>query len=310
MILITGGAGFIGINFVHYLREKNLAHKILVADKLTYSANAKDIQKLKDIKFEIVDIADKAALEELFKKYYIDSIVNFAAETHVDNSIENCDVFVQSNIVGTVNLLQLAKKYTVRRFLHVSTDEVFGSIEEGDFNEHSPIAPRNPYSASKAAAEHFVKSFSNTYGLPTVIVNCSNNYGPYQHTEKFVARAIDTLRKGGNIPVYGNGQQVRDWIYVKDCVRAIYEVHIKGRIGERYCIGGDSTITNLDLARLILKEMNLSDDRLEFVADRPGHDQRYSTDCSKLKDELGWKAEFTLDQGIKETIRWINENRI
>lgn len=310
MILITGGAGFIGINFVHYLREKNLAHKILVADKLTYSANAKDIQKLKDIKFEIVDIADKAALEELFKKYYIDSIVNFAAETHVDNSIENCDVFVQSNIVGTVNLLQLAKKYIVRRFLHVSTDEVFGSIEEGDFNEHSPIAPRNPYSASKAAAEHFVQSFSNTYGLPTVIVNCSNNYGPYQHTEKFVARAIDTLRKGGNIPVYGNGQQVRDWIYVRDCVRAIYEVHIKGRIGERYCIGGDSTITNLDLARLILKEMNLSSDRLEFVADRPGHDQRYSTDCSKLKDELGWKAEFTLNQGIKETIRWINENRI
>jgi len=309
MILITGGAGFIGINFVHYLKNQGLAHKILVADKLTYAANKKEIQTIKDIKFEIVDISDLNATENLFKKYQIDSVINFAAESHVDNSIRDCTEFIKTNINGTVNLLQLSVKYSVRRFLQISTDEVFGEIlSPNQFNEQSIISPRNPYSASKASAEHFVESFHNTYSLPTLIVNCSNNYGPFQFKEKLVPLAIHNILNNVPIPIYGNGTQIRDWIYVEDTCSAIYKVFVNGQIGERYCIGGDNEIANIDLIKIIMQEMGRGE--VQLVTDRPGHDKRYSTDCSKIKNELGWSANWTLNKGITETIRWINENRI
>jgi dTDP-glucose 4,6-dehydratase len=309
MILITGGAGFIGINFVHYLKQQGLAHKILVADKLTYAANKKEIQNIKDIKFEIVDISNFNDTENLFKKYQIDSVINFAAESHVDNSIKDCTEFVKTNVVGTVNLLQLSVKYSVRRFLQISTDEVFGeTLSPYKFNEQSSISPRNPYSASKASSEHFVESFHNTYSLPALIVNCSNNYGPFQFKEKLVPLAIHNILNNIPVPIYGTGQQIRDWIYVEDCCSAIYEVFINGRIGERYCIGGDNEIANIDLVKMIMQEMGRGE--ILLVKDRPGHDRRYSTDCSKIKNEFGWSAEWTMNQGIKETIRWINENRI
>jgi len=308
MILITGGAGFIGINFVNYLRTHGLSHKILVADKFTYAAN-KEIFDYKDIKLEVIDISDFDATESLFKKYVIDYIINFAAESHVDNSIKDCTEFISTNINGTVNLLKLCQKYSITRFLQISTDEVFGVVSSpSKFNEQSQISPKNPYSASKAGAEHFVESFHNTYSLPTIIVNCSNNYGPYQNKEKLIPLTINNITNGIPVPVYGKGDQIRDWIYVEDTCSAIYEVFVNGQIGERYCIGGDTEIANIDLIKMIMQEMGQG--KIQLVKDRPGHDKRYSTDCSKIKNELGWSANWTLNKGITETIRWINENRI
>jgi dTDP-glucose 4,6-dehydratase len=308
MILITGGAGFIGINFVNYLRSRDLSHKILVADKLTYAAN-KEILNYKDIKFEQVDIADFESTESLFKKYSIDSIINFAAESHVDNSIKDCTEFIRTNVSGTVNLLRLSQKYSVKRFLQISTDEVFGSVlYPNKFNEQSQIAPKNPYSASKASAEHFVESFHNTYSLPTIIVNCSNNYGPFQNKEKLIPLSINNIANDKPVPVYGQGNQIRDWIYVEDSCSAIYQVFVSGKVGHRYCIGGDNETQNIDLVNTIISICGRG--QIEFVKDRPGHDVRYATDCSKIKNELGWKPKWSLEQGIKETVRWYNENRI
>ena len=307
MILITGGAGFIGINFVKYLQDKE---DIFVVDKMTYSSN-NDIYDIPNLKFCVADIKDTIIVEELFQKYRFSQVINFAAESHVDNSIDNCRPFVDSNILGTINLLELSIKYGVKKFIQISTDEVFGEVPyPGKFNEYSNLCPRNPYSASKAAAEHFVSAFSNTYGLKSIIINCSNNYGPYQHKEKLIPQTITNLRNGKTVPVYGDGSQIRDWIYVKDTCRAIYEISKNGNLGERYCVGGDCEVKNLDLVKAIIKEMRLSDDRIEFVKDRPGHDFRYSTDFSKIKNELGWSPEWNLEKGLKETIRWYDENRI
>jgi dTDP-glucose 4,6-dehydratase len=307
MILITGGAGFIGINFVKYLQDKE---DIFVVDKMTYSSN-NDIYDIPNLKFCVADIKDTLIVEELFQKYRFSQVINFAAESHVDNSIDNCRPFVDSNILGTINLLELSIKYGVKKFIQISTDEVFGEVPyPGKFNEYSNLCPRNPYSASKAAAEHFVSAFSNTYGLKSIIINCSNNYGPYQHKEKLIPQTITNLRNGKTVPVYGDGSQIRDWIYVKDTCRAIYEISKNGNLGERYCVGGDCEVKNLDLVKAIIKEMRLSDDRIEFVKDRPGHDFRYSTDFSKIKNELGWSPEWNLEKGLKETIRWYDENRI
>jgi dTDP-glucose 4,6-dehydratase len=279
MILVTGAAGFIGLNYIKHI--------------------------MLNVPFEQVDIADSVALELVFKKYKIDSVINFAAESHVDNSISDCMPFVYSNIIGTINLLQLSVKYSINKFLQISTDEVFGEVPEpGMFNEYSNITPRNPYSASKASAEHFVNAFNNTYGLNTLIVNCSNNYGPYQHKEKMIPKIIDNAINNKKIPVYGDGKQVRDWIYVEDAVTAIKTVFDNGKFGERYCISGMDEMTNIQLVKFILNELGKPHDLIEFVKDRPGHDTRYSTDSSKLIRELKWKPSWTLSHGIQEVIKW------
>ena len=263
-------------------------------------------------KLVVICREDLINLERIFDNYKIDSIINFAAESHVDNSIDDCAPFIASNIIGTVNLLQLARIYKVDKFLQISTDEVFGEVQyPGMFNEYSNICPRNPYSASKASAEHFVNAFHNTYGLNTLIVNCSNNYGPYQNNEKLIPKIIRNALQNLSIPVYGDGQQIRDWIYVEDACIAIHTVFENGKFGERYCISGMSEVTNLELVKFILSELNKPHSLIEYVKDRPGHDTRYSTDANKLMNELGWKPKWDFTNGLNETIKWIqNESRI
>jgi dTDP-glucose 4,6-dehydratase len=310
MILITGAAGFIGLNYIKYLLEKRITNFVVV-DKFTYAANTDEFLKLK-VAYEPVDIADVESLENIFKKYDISSVINFAAESHVDNSINDCMPFVNSNIIGTVNLLQLSRKYSIKKFLQISTDEVFGQVvSPGKFNEYSNLCPRNPYSASKASAEHFVNAFHNTYKLNTLIVNCSNNYGPYQNEEKLIPKIINNALQDKKIPIYGDGQQIRDWIFVEDACSAIHSVFGNGRFGERYCISGMDEVTNLSLTKLILNKLNKSHSLIEYVTDRLGHDIRYSTDNTRIINELNWEPKLNLSEGLDITIEWIkNESRI
>lgn len=310
MILVTGGAGFIGINFCKklFLEQRD---DVVVVDKLCYpSTNNYNYLKELSYPFHIMDIADRLSIEHLFKIYPIKTIVNFAAETHVDNSIKDCNPFIHSNVTGTVNLLQHAVRHGVEKFIQISTDEVFGEIVTGSFDEASPIKPRNPYSASKAAAEHFVEAFHNTYELPYNIINCSNNYGPYQHQEKFIPTIITSLMSGKKVPVYGTGMNMRNWIYVSDAVRAIYSVLERGSINQRYCIGGDNTVDNLTIVKRLIRIMNKSESRIAFVDDRRGHDYRYSVNSTKIRKELGWSPVVSLDQGLKSTVEWYCENRV
>lgn len=311
MLLVTGGAGFIGLNFVKHLLENDF-NDFVVVDKLTYAANeARDIPHL-----VVADTSDEGMMNEIFGGTYlgkkITSVINFAAETHVDNSIKDWRPFLKSNVEGTLVLLEKSLEFGIKKFIQISTDEVFGEVLQGSFNETSKISPRNPYSASKAAAEHFAMSFYHTHGLPVIIVNSSNNYGPYQHKEKFIPTIVRNILQGNKVPVYGQGSQIRDWLYVGDTCFAIEAVLNHGKIGERYCIGGDYNITNLDLVHIILDIMHADRNAIEFVKDRPGHDQRYSIDFSKMSNELGWQPTYTLEQGLEETIKWIkeNENRI
>jgi dTDP-glucose 4,6-dehydratase len=306
MILITGGAGFIGLNFVKYITKFVSIKDIIVVDKLTYASNGAELAKTKVIHY-CEDIADIDRLEMIFKNHPISVVFHFAAESHVDNSINDCMPFVHSNIIGTVNLLELTRRHRPQaRFIHVSTDEVFGHVfAPRSFNELSPLKPRNPYSASKASAEHFVNAYRETHKLNTIIVNSSNNYGPYQHTEKLIPKTISNLLAGKKVPVYGDGQQIRDWIYVEDTCDAIWQVYLKGSIGDRYCIGGDTEIANIDLVKNIIKRLNVSQDLIEFVADRPGHDARYYTDITYIKHMLGWLPRWDLNVGLDETIRYM-----
>ena len=311
MILVTGAAGFIGSNFVKLLVNKT-SEQIVVVDNLTYASalGFKDIVSL-PIALYRYNIAHYDALEIVFKNNDISSIIHFAAESHVDNSISNCQPFIDTNITGTANLLKLAVKYNVKRFVQISTDEVFGVAKEGRFDETWHLDPQNPYSASKAAAEHFVQSFVNTYGLNAIIVNCSNNYGPNQYPEKLIPLTINNLLKGKKIPIYGNGQQIRDWLFVEDCCEAIFRVYEAGVIGQRYCIGGDNETANIDLVKKIIQIMGKSEDSIEFVKDRLGHDYRYATNINKIKTQLGWQPTTSLDDGLKITIDRIqHENRI
>lgn len=310
-ILITGGAGFIGINFVKHLRKHTTA-KVLVIDKMGYASNLSELEAM-GIDYEVIDIANSKSLDDLFTAHKFYQIVHFAAESHVDNSIKDCSPFIQSNIVGTVNLLDQAKKHNVEKFVHISTDEVFGEVPyPGKFNEYSNICPRNPYSASKAAAEHFVIAYGNTYGLPYVMVNSSNNYGPFQYPEKLIPLTVSKILRNQKIPVYGKGDQIRDWIYVEDTCDAIMRVMFMGKLGSRYCIGGDNETKNLDLVNSIIDKMNADPNLIEFVTDRPGHDTRYATDITKIKSELGWSPKTSLDKGLDITINWIKkyEDRI
>jgi len=306
-ILVTGGAGFIGSNLLHHL-TKTVDEEIICIDKLTYAADRNNVPD--GMKFYATDIADEHNCEYIFKKHKPKTIFHLAAESHVDNSIKDCSQFLHTNINGTVNLLNLSVKYEVQRFMHISTDEVYGSIEEGYFTESSNYSPRNPYSASKAASDHFVMAYHTTYGLPTIITNCSNNYGPRQDVEKMIAKTIANLMQGKKIPVYGDGKQVRDWLYVQDHCEALVEVWNRGRIGQKYNIGGECEIRNIDLVRMILDRMNMKENMIEYVQDRPGHDRRYSTDITKIRHELKWSPRFSIEQGLDKTLEWYKNDRI
>ena len=319
-ILITGGAGFIGSHLVKYFVKKYTNYNIINVDKLTYASNVdflKEISSFKNYKFVQADICDLKKIETIFEKYNFSDVIHLAAESHVDNSIENALEFARTNILGTINLLELSRKNWANKnnnnlFYHISTDEVFGSLNDyGIFSENSKYDPHSPYSASKASADHFVKAFYDTHKLPVIISNCSNNYGPNQHNEKLIPTVINSLVNKRKIPVYGDGLNVRDWLYVKDHVEAIDVIFHEGSIGETYCIGGKNEIKNIDLIKLIIKEFddiqqnkNSSIDLISYVEDRPGHDYRYAIDISKIKNELGWEPRTKIDFGLKNTLNW------
>lgn len=308
--LVTGAAGFIGSNFVDYLTTKT-DEKIIVVDNITYAGDKENIKKSPQIEFVWCDISNLDHLEYVFSQTRPNHVYHFAAETHVDNSINNLDPFVTTNIIGTINLLKMSLKYGVNKFHHISTDEVFGALGESDtsFAENTPYNPRNPYSASKASSDFFVRAFHETYDLPTVITNCSNNYGPKQNAEKLIPKIICNAFDERDIPIYGDGKNIRDWIYVLDHCEAVYEVSERGTVGERYNIGGECEITNLDLTKKILDIMNISHDIIKFVPDRPGHDFRYSMSNKKIKEELGWTPKYSIDDGLIKTIEYYENQR-
>ena len=305
---ITGGAGFIGSNFAHYISD--IWKDVIILDKLTYAG---DMDNLHPLKYPVkgVDLAYENRLEELFKQYKPKTIFNFAAETHVDNSIDNVAPFVDTNIIGTLNLLKLSVKYDVQMFHHISTDEVYGALKlnEPAFTENSPYNPQNPYAASKASSDHFVISYHNTYGLPVMITNCSNNYGPRQHREKLIPKTINNILEGKKIPIYCQGENIRDWIYVEDHCAGILGISYAGDVGEKYNIGGECEMTNLELVKMIIKLMNASEDLIEFVDDRPGHDLRYAIDNAKIYKTISFQPEFNIEDGLKKTIDWYEKNR-
>ena len=300
-ILVTGGAGFIGSNFLQHLKIVT-DEEIVCVDKLTYAGKRNNVPS--KAKLYVADIAGEDAIKTIFERHDIKTVFHFAAESHVDNSIKDCSEFIRTNIVGTVNLLNASLKHNVEKFMHISTDEVYGSIENGSFTEETNYDPRNPYSASKASSDHFVRAFHNTYGLPTVITNCSNNYGPRQHKEKLIPQTILNLLNDKKIPVYGDGKQIRDWLYVQDHCEALIEVWKHGVVGEKYNIGGECETQNIDLIKKIISLMGKDESMIEYVKDRPGHDRRYSTDISKITKDLNWKPRFDIDDGLTKTIEW------
>jgi len=328
-ILVTGGAGFIGSNFV--LMAINSGHQIINLDALTYAGNIESLAGIRENArhhFVHADIADKDTIVQLLARHQPDAIVNFAAESHVDRSIDGPAAFIQTNVVGTLNLLECARDYWralegVRkdafRFLHVSTDEVYGSLgDTGAFTEQTAFAPNSPYSASKAASDHLVRAFHHTYGLPTVTTNCSNNYGPHQFPEKLIPLVIQKALSGQALPIYGDGKNIRDWLYVTDHCSAIMAVLQAGRTGETYNVGGDAERENIAVVKAICsvldKKQPRSDgksyaEQMTFVQDRPGHDRRYAIDAGKIKSELGWQPAMSFEQGIEQTIQWYLDNQ-
>lgn len=313
-VLITGAAGFIGANFVEYFKNKHKDYNIVVLDKLTYAGNLNNLNKVKDnIKFVQGDICDFEVVKELLKKYDINGIVHFAAESHVDNSIKNPFIFTETNVLGTHTLLEAAKQVwgegSNNKFVHISTDEVYGSLgEEGYFTEKSPIKPSSPYSSSKASSDLIALAYKETYKMNINVTNCSNNYGPYQHHEKLIPHMISLAIDDKKLPVYGTGNNIRDWLYVEDHCEAIDLVFHNGISGERYNIGGHNEKRNLEIVKLILQRLNKSEDLIEFVEDRKGHDYRYAIDPSKIKNELGWEPKTKFEDGIVKTIDWYVEN--
>jgi len=298
-ILVTGGAGFIGSSL---LRQLKVDEEIICIDKITYAGNKSNVPLY--VKLYEVDLWHEDSVRHVFEKEKITSIFHLAAETHVDNSIKNCKPFIESNIIGTVNLLQCALENEVEKFMHISTDEVFGSIEEGSFFEGSRYIPRNPYSASKASSDHFVYAYNKTYGLPTIITNCSNNYGPRQFGEKLIPTIINNIKNDSPIPVYGDGQNVRDWIYVEDHCDALINLHKNGKLGERYNIGGECELTNLELIQKIANLMDKPEHPINFITDRLGHDRRYSTSNDKICSETDWKPTTDITEGLRKTIEY------
>lgn len=312
-ILVTGGAGFIGSNFIHHMIGKYQNYRLINLDKLTYAGNLENLESLKDhphLHFEKGDIADRERVEEILKKYQIEAIVNFAAESHVDRSILGGAEFVQTNVVGTNVLLELAKDYPLRKFVQISTDEVYGSLgPEGKFTEVTPLHPNSPYASSKAAADLIALAYHHTFGIPVIITRCSNNYGPYQFPEKLIPLIIANALGDKPLPVYGDGLNVRDWLHVKDHCTAIDAVLHGGRVGEVYNIGGNAEQRNIDVVKLLLKALGKPESLISFVKDRPGHDRRYAIDTSKIQEELKWSSSYSFEQGIKETVQWYLNNQ-
>lgn len=310
-MLITGGAGFIGSNFIHYILSKYNDYQVINLDKLTYAANLdnlKDIEDNKNYRFIHGDIADQEFIFKLFENEKFDIVINFAAESHVDNSILNPQIFTITNILGTQVLLDACRKYNIKRFHQVSTDEVYGELPLDDknilFTEKTPLNPSSPYSASKASADMLVKSYYRTYSLPITISRCSNNYGPYQHLEKLIPLMISKAINNDNLPVYGNGLNVRDWLHVYDHCTAIDLIIHEGKIGEIYNIGWNNEKSNIDVVKIILKELGKSEKLIKYVNDRPGHDLRYAIDSTKIKTSLNWKPVYSFEKGILDTIKW------
>lgn len=324
--LVTGGAGFIGSNFIEYVLNKNKDIYVINLDKLTYAGNLQNLDRAKDkpnYKFIQMDVCDKEALDKVFKDNSIDYVVNFAAESHVDRSIEEPEVFIKTNVLGTVTLLNCAKKYWSKgdaflegkKFLQVSTDEVYGSLgSEGYFTEKTPLDAHSPYSSSKASADMIVKSYFDTFSMPINITRCSNNYGKYQFPEKLIPLIINNCINNKSIPVYGDGMNIRDWLYVEDHCKAIELVLRKGKIGEIYNIGGHNEKTNIHIVKAIINYINentnycVSEELIKYVTDRKGHDRRYAIDAEKIKNDLGWYPETEFSKGIVKTINWYIEN--
>ncbi len=316
-ILVTGGAGFIGSNFVHRWHARHPSDRILVLDILTYAADPSQLEGLERVELIRGDIQNRELVRHLLERHGVRKLVHFAAESHVDRSISGPAAFIQTNLLGTFSLLEASREVWAGdqgcRFLHVSTDEVYGSLgDAGKFHETMAYAPNSPYSASKAGSDHLVRAYYHTFGLPVLTTNCSNNYGPRQHPEKLIPLAISRMEKGEPVPVYGTGQNVRDWLYVEDHCAAIERVIEAGRLGETYCVGGDNEWKNLDLLHVLAdlvdaklgRPKGTSKALLAFVQDRAGHDQRYAIDATKLRTELGWKHEVTFEEGLAKTVDW------
>ena len=326
-ILITGGAGFIGSCVVRLFVTKYPDYRIVCLDKLTYAgnlANLRDVASRKNFAFVRGDICDYELVVSLFREYDIDGVIHLAAESHVDRSIKDPFTFAKTNVMGTLTLLQAARNYwngewEGKRFYHISTDEVYGTLGFDDelFTEQTPYAPHSPYSASKASSDHFVRAYHDTYGMPTIVTNCSNNYGPYQFPEKLIPLFINNIRKGKPLPVYGRGENVRDWLYVEDHARAIDLIFHKGKVAETYNIGGFNEWKNIDLIKVIIKTVDRllgnpeghSLGLITYVTDRLGHDARYAIDSTKLKTELGWEPSLQFEEGIAKTVRWYLDNQ-
>lgn len=307
-ILVTGGSGFIGSNFIRHMLEKYPKHKIINLDKLTYAGNMdnlKDIEDNHNYSFVCGDICNKDVVDEVMQQ--VDQVVHFAAESHVDRSIDDGSVFVRTNVLGTHTLLESAFKHDIKRFVHVSTDEVYGSINSGSFKETDILVPSSPYSSSKAGSDLLAQSYYITHKLPVIITRCTNNFGPYQYPEKLIPLFVTNLLENKKVPVYGTGQNIRDWIYVMDHCKAVDFVLQNGSIGETYNIGGGAEKTNLEITEMIIEKVRLDESMIEYVEDRHGHDLRYSLDCSKLK-ELGWMPEHNFDEALDQTVRWYVEN--
>jgi len=310
-LLVTGGAGFIGSCFVRHILNKYPNYQVVNLDALTYAGNIenlKDVQNNPNYTFVHGDICDKNLVRDLVSQ--VDTVVNFAAESHVDRSITGPEIFIDTNVKGTLNLLQASREIGIERYLQVSTDEVYGSLgKTGYFTETTPIAPNSPYSASKASADMLVRAYFETYGMPVLTTRCSNNYGPFQYPEKLIPFFISQLLKGEKVPVYGDGLNVRDWLYVYDHCAAIDTVLHKGKIGEVYNIGGHNEKTNMEITKIILEAMGKGESSIKYVEDRLGHDKRYAIDNNKIQTELGWEPSLTFEEGIKLTIDWYLNNQ-
>ena len=315
-IIVTGGAGFIGSNFIYYMLKKHPSDRIICVDKLTYAGNLETLEaamEKKNFKFIRADIADRQAVYRIFEQEKPDIVVNFAAESHVDRSIENPEIFLQTNVIGTSVLLDACRRYGIDRYHQVSTDEVYGDLplDRPDlfFTEETNLKTSSPYSASKAGADLLVMAYHRTYKIPTTISRCSNNYGPYHFPEKLIPLMIINALSDKKLPVYGYGKNVRDWLYVEDHCRAIDLILQKGRVGEVYNIGGHNERANIDVVKTILKELGKPEDLIEHVTDRKGHDRRYAIDPTKIHTELGWEPETKFEDGIKKTVKWYLEHR-